>query len=114
MNIPELVDIVPDRNTLDGSKVKIDSVLNLPLTFTGWEIRESKHKKDGADKCLTLQFELNGMKHVLFTGSNVLIEQVNMFTASLPPVAPRVFRAKIVKIGNYYKFGRTEEKCVTH
>ena len=36
MSIPELVDLVPEHNTLEGSKVKIDSILNLPLTFTGW------------------------------------------------------------------------------
>lgn len=110
MSIPELVDLVPEHNTLEGSKVKIDSILNLPLTFTGWELRESKHKKDGAEHCLTLQFDMNGIKHVVFTGSNVLIEQVNQFGAALPADSPRCFRAKIVKIGNYYKFARTEEK----
>ena len=46
MNIPSVADLVPDRDILDGDKVRIESVLNLPLIVTGWEITRSKVKKD--------------------------------------------------------------------
>lgn len=110
MEIPELADIVPSHCVLDGSKVRIDTILNIPLVFTGWAVRESKHKKDGSTHCLTLQFEQDGTKHVVFTGSNVLLEQVQSFETAIGPSKPKAFKAKIVKIGNFYKFARTEEK----
>ena len=109
MEIPELADIVPSHAALDGSKVKIDSILNLPLVFTGWSVRDSKHKKDGSTHCLTLQFEHDGEKHVVFTGSNVLLEQVQSFESAIGD-KPKIFKAKIVKIGNFYKFCRSDEK----
>ena len=109
-DIPEIADVIPDRETLDGSKVKIDSILNVPLIFTGWRIEESKHKKQGNDQCLTLQFILNGERHIVFTGSNVLISQIEAFDAVRDKEKPRKFKAVIRKIDNFYKFCRSEEK----
>ena len=40
-DIPEIADMIPERETLDGSKAKIDSIINVPLIFTGWRINES-------------------------------------------------------------------------
>ena len=105
-NIPEIADVILDRETLDGTKVPIDSILNVPLIFTGWDIRPSKHKKDGAESCLTLQFIQDGRKHITFTGSNVLIQQIEAFEAVCGD--KRVFKAAIRKIDKFFKFCRTE------
>ncbi len=105
--IPEITDVIPDRETLDGTKVPIESILNVPLVFTGWEIRPSKHRKDGAENCLTLQFIQDGKKHITFTGSNVLINQIEAFDAVCGD--KRIFKAAIRKIDRFYKFCRTEE-----
>lgn len=109
-DIPEIADVIPDRETLDGTKVSIDSILNVPLVFTGWEIRPSKHKKPGNEQCLTLQFERNGQHHIVFTGSNVLISQIEAYEAARDKTKPRMFKAVIRKIDNFYKFGRSEVK----
>jgi len=107
-DIPEIADVIPDRETLDGSKVSIESILNVPLVFTGWEIRPSKHKKPGNEQCLTLQFERNGQHYIVFTGSNVLISQIEAYEAARDKEKPRMFKATIRKIDNFYKFGRSE------
>lgn len=109
-DIPEIADMIPERETLDGSKAKIDSIINVPLIFTGWRINESKHKKHGSEQCLTLQFLKDGEKHVVFTGSNVLISQIEDFEAVRDKTQPKRFKAVIRKIDNYYKFCRSEEK----
>lgn len=109
-DIPEIADVIPDRETLDGSKVNIDSILNMPLVFTGWRIDESKHKKPGNERVLTLQFIQGEQKHIIFTGSNVLISQVEAFEAVRDKTKPKMFLATIRKIEKFYKFCRSDEK----
>ena len=109
-DIPEFADVIPDRETLDGTKVCIDNILNVPLVFTGWEIRPSKHKKPGNEQCLTLQFVRDGQHHIVFTGSNVLISQIEAYDAARDKSKPRMFKAVIQKIDKFYKFGRSETK----
>ena len=109
-DIPEIADVIPDRETLDGTKVSIDSILNMPLVFTGWRIDASKHKKPGNEQCLTLQFIQNGQRHIVFTGSNVLISQIEAFDAARDKSKPRMFKAVIQKIDKFYKFCRSVEK----
>ena len=101
MNIPSVTDLVPDRDVLNGDKVRIESVLNLPLVVTGWEITRSKVKKD--EQCLKLQFELNGELHVCFTGSTVLISQIEAIEMELEKRnLPRKFWASIRQIGKFF------------
>lgn len=108
--IPSISELLPDREILDGEKVRIESILNVPLVFTGWEIKKSKVKN--AEMCLKLQFELDGERRVCFTGSNVLIDQIRSVEAELTKRnLPRKFRATIRKIGNFFKFCNDE---VTH
>ena len=49
-------------------------------------------------KCLTIQFELNNEKHVLFTGSEVLINMIEKYKNEIP------FETTIRKINKYYTF----------
>ena len=108
MTIPAISDLLPEREILDGEKIKIESILNLPLVFTGWEITQSKVKT--SEMCLKLQFELNGERRVCFTGSTVLIDQIRCVETELVKRnLPRKFRAKIVKIGKFFKFCNEDE-----
>uniref|UniRef100_A0A6H1ZYS0 Uncharacterized protein n=1 Tax=viral metagenome TaxID=1070528 RepID=A0A6H1ZYS0_9ZZZZ len=69
---------------------------NLELAF---KIRGSKFgEKTKSGKCLTLQFELEGQRRVLFTGSEVLLEQTEKYERRIP------FLATIKKIDRYYTF----------
>lgn len=82
---------------MDGDKVRIDSVLNQEVRIIGHRITASKYTKNNSGKCLTLQFEnKNGERRVLFTGSDVLIHQMNRYGDEIP------FSATIKKIDRYY------------
>jgi len=80
---------------LDGDKIKIDDVLNKEINIIGCSIKSSK-LKDG--KYLTLQIEFNGEKYVIFTGSGVLIDQIEKYKSEMP------FMTTIRKINKYYSF----------
>ena len=54
-----------------GDKIKIQKILNREIVVHHYVIDDSKHFKG---KCLKLQISINDNKHVLFTGSNGLIE----------------------------------------
>lgn len=81
---------------LDGEKMKIAEILNKEIAILNYSINRSKYAKGDNQSCLKLQFELNNEKHITFSGSNVLINQLERYRDKLP------FIATIVKIGNYY------------
>jgi hypothetical protein len=80
---------------LDGDKIKLDNVVNQEIKVIGYSIKSSK-LKDG--KYLTLQIEFKEKKHVIFTGSEVLINQIEKYKNEIP------FWATIRKINKYYSF----------
>lgn len=88
-------DFAEESGPLDGNKIRIDDILNKELIITGYKIKESKYPKSGP-KCLTLQVVLDDKKYVLFTGSVVLLEQMEKYQDHLP------FIATIQKIDRYY------------
>lgn len=100
-SVPRFSDFATDDKPLAGDKKRIDDVVNLDITITGARIRESKYKEEtGRRRYMTLQFEVDNSekKNVLFTGSEVLIGQVEKYREYLP------FATKIQKIDRYYTF----------
>jgi len=89
-------DFADEATPLDGAKMKIDSVINRDILITGFKVRTSKFKEEGSSRCLTLQFMLNDQKYVLFSGSAILIEQMEKYGHEMP------FTATIKKIDRYY------------
>lgn len=90
-----------DDKPLEGAKKRIDDVINLEIAVTGARIKESKYKEEtGRKRYMALQFEQEGSdeKYVLFTGSEVLIGQIEKYSEYLP------FATKIQKIDKYYTF----------
>jgi len=81
-----------------GDKIKIEDVLSKEIEVISYKINDSKYKKKDNDKVLTLQFKLNGEDKILFTGSNVLMEQIETYKDELP------FLAKIEKVNKFYTF----------
>lgn len=51
-----------------GDKIKMNRVLNREITIIDYKIEKSKFK----DNYLLMQIEVNGQRHVLFTGSMTL------------------------------------------
>ena len=100
--IPVLAEVVPSVSHLEGSKKAITDILNVQLVFTGWKFGSSKFKDDSGEKCerLTLQFEQDGQKHIVFTSSEVLIEQLKSFIKAMPDA--KCFRATIKRVDNKF------------
>ncbi len=91
-------DFAQESGPLDGTKLKIDDILNKEIMIIGFKTKDSKYAKSNSSKCLTIQFELDGNRHVIFTGSSVLIEQMEKYQDEIP------FLTVIKKIDRYYTF----------
>ena len=81
---------------MPGDKKFLNEVLNREILVTDFRIKESKRRQ--GTKCLQLQFLLDDKVCVTFTGSSVLIDQVN--TAYEKGVIP--FQTTIVKVDKYF------------
>lgn len=81
-----------------GDKIKIEDILDKEIEVTGYKISDTKFQKHDGDKLLTLQFRLDGIDRILFTGSNVLIEQITKYENEIP------FATKIIKVNKFYTF----------
>lgn len=66
------------------------------MLVTGCRFAGSKYEKNKSGKCLTLQILVNHQKRVVFTGSDVMIEQMQKHEDQIP------FIATIKKINRYY------------
>lgn len=92
-------DFAEEPSPLEGEKVRLDDVLNREIVITGCHIKNSKYDKNKSGKYLTLQFETAekpGIINILFTGSDVLIGQIERYEAEIP------FAATIKKVNRYY------------
>jgi hypothetical protein len=78
-----------------GDKIKINKVLNREITVIDFSVKSSKFNGN----CLNIQIELNGTKHVVFTGSTVLIETIEKVPRSAFP-----FLTTIIQEGEHYEF----------
>jgi len=86
-------DFADTRQVLDGDKIRIDDVLNQEVTVLGYRVSKGKHK---TERCLTLQIEIDGGRRVVFTGSEVLISQMEQYGDRCP------FVATIRKVNRFY------------
>ena len=81
---------------LDGEKLKIDDVLNTEIELINFSIKNSRYSENNNGKYLTLQIRKDNRKYIFFTGSDVLISQMEKYGDKLP------FMATIRKINKYY------------
>ena len=81
--------------TLTGNKIKLDDILEKEIVIKGYKVAVSKYN-DG--QVLTLQFDLEEKEYILFTGSSVLINQIEKYKDEIP------FMTKIERINKFYTF----------
>lgn len=86
-------DFCEEHKPLDGDKLKIAEVIDREIEIIGFKISPSKYHERNV---LTLQFNLNNDKYIIFTGSVVIMSQVEKYKNELP------FMATIRKINKYY------------
>ena len=91
-------DFCKEAKPLDGARIKVDAILNKEIVVTGYKIRNSKFKDNGCGKCATVQIELDGHRNVLFTGSSVLIDQLEKYGDQIP------FLTTVMKIDRFLTF----------
>lgn len=96
MQYKRFSDFADEPPILDGNKMKIKEILNKEILVTGFQINPSKF--DHTDNCLTLQFKLDEENHVIFSGSQVLIDQIEKYQDKIP------FLTTIKKINKYFAF----------
>lgn len=89
-------DFAEEPSAFTGDKIKIDDVLGKGIEVIGYKIGDSKQKV--GTKVLTLQFKIDGIERILFTGSSVLIEQAEKYKDEMP------FLATIEKVNKFYTF----------
>lgn len=90
-------DIEPVLDNFSGDRLLIDQLLNLPITIIDFIIEDST-KKPGT-KRLKLQLEKNGIKHIHFSGSVILLQQIKKVSKEDFP-----FVTTIIREGLYLRF----------
>ena len=83
---------------LEGEKKRLPDILDKEIKVVAYRINNTKLRDAKNDKCMTVQFELDGQKHIFFTGSMVLMEQLQRYDKNLP------FMATVTKVGKCFSF----------
>lgn len=98
MNAFKDFQITSSRAAFTGDKIKIDRILNREIVVVAYKIETSKYEK-GNGKCLHLQIEIGQTKHVVFTGSTGLMDQIEKVPRDKLP-----FKTTIVRENERFEF----------
>lgn len=88
-------EIAKDDIRLAGEKMKLQDIVDKLITVTGYKITKSKFKEDNY---VAIQYDIDGVQHVTFTGATVLIEQLKKYGEEVP------FETTIKRMGKFYSF----------
>jgi hypothetical protein len=83
--------ITSSQKTFTGDKIKIDRILNREIIVEAYKIEKSKFEK-ASGRCLHLQISLGQTKHVVFTGSVVLMDQIEKVPKDKIPFITTIVR----------------------
>ena len=90
-------DFAKEEERLEGDKVKLDSILDQEITIHGFTLAKSNFSKNKSGQYITVQFsKQDAEKQVFFSGSDVLIAQLQKYKDEMP------FIARIKKVNKYY------------
>jgi hypothetical protein len=91
-------EILKEAERLEGEKVKLDSILNQDIIIHKFSLANSNFSKNKSGKYVTVQFskEENGERNVFFSGSDVLIDQLQRYKNEMP------YQVQIKKVNKYY------------
>ena len=91
-------DFAEKTDIFDGEKVKIKDIIDEEILILGYKIKSSKYKKSNSENCMTIHFTQDDTNYVLFTGSAILMEQLEKYQDEIP------FLTTIKKIDKYFTF----------
>lgn len=89
--------IQPISKSFDGDKISIERIVGREIQVLAFKIEPSK-KKENTDY-LTLQILIGEFKHIVFTGSTVLMSMIKQVPSTGFP-----FKTTIVKENGGFKF----------
>jgi hypothetical protein len=93
---PNFSDFAEETKVFGGDKKKIEDILNQEILIVDFKVKSSKHKQGSL--YATIQFKIGDTNYIVFTGSGVLIDQLEKYKGSIP------FYTTIKKIDRYYTF----------
>lgn len=91
---PRFNDFAEETKPFTGDKKRIDDILNQEILIVDFKIKDSKQRANSS--YATIQFRQDNKDFILFTGSNVIIDQLSKYRKNLP------FHTAITKIDRYY------------
>lgn len=94
--LESFADLARDKLPMPGVKKRLDEILNKKIVILDFRISKSNKRENS--ECLQIQFLCDGDVFVLFTGSGVLINQIQAVKDKLP------LKTTVVKIDKYYSF----------
>ena len=86
---------------MDGKKMSLDEILDKEIVVLRYKIKKTKFSEAKNPDCLTVQFsypENEAIHYIFFSGSSVLMQQLEKYKDKLP------FVATIKKAGKYFTF----------
>jgi len=84
--------ITPNLKAFTGDKIKVDRILNRQITVLDYKIEISRFTDKGNGKCLYLHISFDDVKHVLFTGSSVLMDMIQRVSRENFPFITTIVR----------------------
>ena len=82
---------IPDtKQGFTGTKVSVLDIVNEEIIVHEYKIEPSKLEGKGNGKCLYLQISRNNVKHVVFSGSGVLMEQIEQVPKDKFPISTTI------------------------
>ena len=93
---PRFSDFAEETKVFDGDKKKIEDILNQEILVLDFKVKNSKKRQDSL--YATIHFKMNDINHIVFTGSSILISQLEKYKDNLP------FYTVLKKIDRYYTF----------
>lgn len=93
---PRFSDFADETKSFEGDKKRIDDIVNKDILVLDYKIKDSKQHKN--TQYVTIQFKIDDIEYIVFTGSKVLSEQLEKYKDNLP------FYTQIKKIDKYYTF----------
>ena len=108
-DVPELIDCIQqsDERHVEGVKMKINAILNIPLVFLDWTFEKSKFKDAKSDEFIRIHFMHGGSLCYIETASGVIMDQLRLFEKISGGKRP--FKAVIrYEAGSYFKFFKTK------
>ena len=86
------ITIAPENEVFTGKKKDMEDIIDQPIVILDYRIVPSKFPEKAFDRCLHLQIEIDGKKHVAFSGSKNLVLHIEQVQRQDLPIATTIVK----------------------